>query len=185
MTIINRVVHNENLEYVISGRMKYEGTPYSEIREAAKQSLGDGTHPIAQFISCFTELVRDAEGDTDLILRKNANDDYVLLVDALDQFGDEIFIKSPAGKEAPISQRYPNGIYEYGILRLSRTRDISEDRAFYFNILSTYAAVAVTELHSVSAEGYVFEMIYETSDKFGGLHDLNSHINLLHDLRSL
>jgi len=168
---INRVIHDNNLEYVINGRAKYEDMNRSEIREAVRLSFGDGTHPIAQFLTCFTELVRDAQGDTDIILRKNGNYDYVLLVDALDQFGDEVFVKSSAGRESPIIERYPNGIYECGIRRMTTTTRRSRDRELYFNALSAYAALASEETYSASPESYVYEMLYDTSMNFGDLYE--------------
>jgi hypothetical protein len=151
------------MEYVISGRMQYGDMSNSDIRKAIKLSFGDVTHPIAQFMTCFTELVRDADGDTELILRKNANGDYALLVDALDQFGDGILSKSSAGKEAPLTERYPNGIWEYGLRKIGK-RSLVKDKEFYFNALSAYSAFATRETYSKSAESYVFQMLFHFGD---------------------
>jgi len=163
MMISNRII-GINDKYVINGRILYGDKSESDIRNEIEVSLGLRTRPVAQFMSCLTDLVRDAEGDTDIILRRNANDDNVLLVDALDQFGDQIFRKSPAGREAPLIQRYPYGIYEKGL------RDKAE-QSFYLGLLTTYAAMSTKDFFGGSVESYVFEIISKASSNFGDLDE--------------
>jgi len=162
---INGIIREDN-KYVIRGRIQYRLSNIEQLRGTLDAVEGD--HPVWDFMSHLTELVVSADGDEDIIFRNNANGDNEFLVDALNQYGDKIFKKSPAGREAPLTERYPYGIKESG-LKATLQRD-----GVYGWALTIYAAVAGKDMFSDEPESYAFEILTmnrNQSSNFGDLHE--------------
>ena len=162
----------DNNKYVLHGMMRYENTDVKTIRVNIAEVLDCENHPITEMLCCLNELVRDTDGDLDILNRRNANGDNVLLVEALDLYGDELYKRSSAGREAPLTKRYPYGIYEDGLKKDMDMVNKVDHKKFFLNVMAMYAAIATKEMWAVSTEGHVFEIIScGTSTLIGDLHE--------------
>lgn len=161
----------DNNKYVLHGMMRYENTDVKTIRVNIAEVLDCENHPITEMLCCLNELVGDTDGDLDILNRRNANGDNVLLVEALDLCGDELYRKSSAGRDAPIIERYPYGINELGLRKnLDMVNEVDHVK-YFLDVMAMYAAIATKEMWAVSTEGHVFEIICGASRVIGDSHE--------------